>query len=69
MTETTHTVFLTAKQIFEAEKSEDRAWNRTFDDKATRDGTKRPLSETERRSFYRRARELLGPKREKVDPV
>ena len=63
MPKTTQTVLLIAKQIFEAEKPEDRAWNRTFDDQAMREAPKKPLSETERESFYRRARKMLGMQR------
>ncbi len=62
MTQTTKTVLLIAKQIFEAEKPADRTWNRIFD--APREGNK-PLSESERESFYRRARNMLGRTRAK----
>ncbi len=63
MAKTTHTVLLIAKQIFEEEKPKDRAWNRTYDDPAARE--KKPLSESERESFYRRARKMLGLQRTK----
>ena len=58
MPNTTHTVLQIAKKIFEAEKPEDRAWNRNYVDPVAR--TKKPLSEAERESFYRRARKMLG---------
>ena len=66
MTNPSPTVFLMARQIFEEEKPEDRAWNKTFDDKATRDGSKKPLLESERQSFYRRARQMLRFQRKDI---
>ena len=61
MREITHTVLLVARQLFEAEHADDRSWNRTFDMKPS-DRPKTPLSESERESFYKRARKLLQRK-------